>query len=453
MVENGKINEKKNFVHISINTCYHSFLPCRRDVYQGLSRSNEAPRLFTLHENSQIERTHVKLFNIQTRAEIGPHGYVHTGVPQVNASAHGATDFPPKENIAKQNVPPEGAEGRKNAKTETVRCKTDFTTRIRHLAFVLVPLYLFILFDILCQNIKNISSIFRDRCGTKLPGNVFVDEPRKNRDTIDSIEQKKPKSAQTKLIPRQSFVHSVKDKDKNVPQVQETGNAESKPVPKEKAPGEGAGVEIEQLSRVGTPAILKENTAVNVGKAQQVRKKKILPQSANVYQQYPEENVITADTENHPASKANIVGDTAVWQVSKKNMEEEASESPFPSQQNPRPLPTHICVKINTHLTINDHQTGTYQQRGLKMSKLQRKMYQHRELMIKFQRRKDWQKANTIIKHQRETHMKISKFQREIYQQREVRIWKFLRRMNQQRKLKMSKFQERIQHQRVLRCS
>ena len=164
-------------------------------------------------------------------------------------------------------------------------------------------------------------------------------------------------------------------------------------------------------------------------------------------------NVITADTENHPASKANIVGDTVVWQVSKKNMEEEASEGPFPSQQNPRPLPTHICVKINTHLTINDHQTGTYQQRGLKMSKSQRKMYQHRELMIKFQRRKDWQKANKIIKHQRETHMKISKFQREIYQQREVRIWKFLRRMNQQRKLKMSKFQERIQHQRVLRCS
>ena len=58
MVENGKINEKKNFVHISTNTCYHSFLPSRRDIYQGLSRSNQVPRLFTQRKLPDKEHTH-----------------------------------------------------------------------------------------------------------------------------------------------------------------------------------------------------------------------------------------------------------------------------------------------------------------------------------------------------------------------------------------------------------
>ena len=300
--------------------------------------------------------------------------------------------------------------------------------------------------------------------------------------THNSVENKKPKSVRTKLVQHQSFAQGVPDKHKKLAQVQDIGNAVSKPTPRENAPAEGSADKVEKLSKVEIPTThtSKENAAVCGDK---VRRKKVLQESTKNYQKHYQQKTTAECVENHPPSEAKIPD--LVRQVPKKNIQAEVCEDtcaleesvPFPvvrtfvkktthqQRKNQQRLGPLLRAKrsgtvkwkkmVQRVLTINNHQMGTFHQRGLKIGKLQREMYRHRK--NKLQWTKDRRRASKIIKQQRKTHMqtemKIAWFQRKIDQQRELRICKFLKRMHQHRQLNMSKFQERLYQQRVLKCS
>ena len=259
----------------------------------GLNWSNETPRLFTQKENSQPEKTDAKPSDIQDRAE-SRQGYGLTGVPQDSTSVHGAKEYALMENTEKGNIPPEGAEVPHSGKTYIMQFMVDFTAAIRQLVLLLVPHYIFVLFSILCQKLKRISSVFHDKCDRNLPNNGCSDQAHDNQDTTNSVENKKPKSVRTKLTQRQSLAHDVPHKHKNL--AQEIGNAVSKPAP-------SSADKVEKLSKVEIPTTLrsKENAAVCGDK---VRRKKILPDSTKNYQKHYQQKTTAKSVENHLSSEA-----------------------------------------------------------------------------------------------------------------------------------------------------
>ena len=132
------------------------------------------------------------------------------GVPQDSTSVIEVNECALNENTEGGNIPPDRAEVHQNRKTYRMRPKVDFTAAICCLDFLLVPYYIFKLFNILCQKIKSMPSVFHaNKCDTHLPNKDCSAQARDNQDTISFVENKKPKSVHTKLVQRQSFAHGV----------------------------------------------------------------------------------------------------------------------------------------------------------------------------------------------------------------------------------------------------